>query len=145
MISRLLRLPWGQLQQLNLTCYSFFPSSSTESTYSLNVSSFTIPVVKPKFMCRRHSEAKQTKTLEFGAQKGLLQGLSKEKGQLMLKRPKLPDSFGGRVFKDKIWGEGCRVCDFLLIGWWWGNRVMFQEYQPLVPTSLGSTCLWSSM
>ena len=19
---------------------------------------------------------------------------------------------------DRIWGEGCRVCDFLLIGWW---------------------------
>ena len=36
----------------------------------------------------------------------------------MLKRAKLHDDFWGRVFKGKIWGEDCRVCDFLLIGWW---------------------------
>ena len=42
---------------------------------------------------------------------------SKENGQLMLKRPELPNSFAGRI-KGKIWNEGFRVCDFLLIGWW---------------------------
>ena len=35
----------------------------------------------------------------------------------------------GEVFKGKIWGEGCKVCDFLLLGWWWGNRLSFQECQ----------------
>ena len=24
----------------------------------------------------------------------------------------------GESFKGKTWGEGCRVCDFLLTGWW---------------------------
>ena len=45
----------------------------------------------------------------------------------MLRRPELPSGFQGRVFIGKIWGEGCRVCDLPLIGWWGGNRVMFQE------------------
>ena len=39
-------------------------------------------------------------------------------GQLVLKRPRLPDSFWGRVLKGNTWGEGCKVHDFLLIGWW---------------------------
>ena len=47
---------------------------------------------------------------------------SKEKGQLMLKRPELPYGFQGRVFKGNIRGEGCRMpdqlLDILLIGWW---------------------------
>ena len=30
-------------------------------------------------------------------------------------------------FLGNICGEGCSVHDFLLIGWWWGNRVVFQE------------------
>ena len=37
----------------------------------------------------------------------------------------LPEFPLGRVFKVNIWLEGCRVHDFLLIGWWRGNRVMF--------------------
>ena len=53
---------------------------------------------------------------EFGAEKGLLQGPSNEDRQLMLKRPKLPDDFLGRVLKGNIWGDGCGGCDFLLIG-----------------------------
>ena len=35
----------------------------------------------------------------------------------------------GEVCKGKIWGEGCKVCDFLLLGWWWGNGLTFQECQ----------------
>ena len=35
--------------------------------------------------------------------------------------------FGGRVFKGKTGGEGCRVCDLPLIGWWGGNLVVPQE------------------
>ena len=54
-------------------------------------------------------------------------GPSKENGWLMLKKPKLPNGVGGEVFIGKIWGEGCRVCGFLLIGWWWGNRAVLQE------------------
>ena len=65
-----------------------------------------------------HSEAKPTETLEFKAEKDLLQYPSKEYRRFMLKIPKLPDGIRRRVFKGKIWGEGCSVCDFLLIGWW---------------------------
>ena len=52
---------------------------------------------------------------------------SKENRQLMIKRPKFLDGFQERVFKGNIWGEGCRGHDFLLIGWWWGDRVVFQK------------------
>ena len=37
-------------------------------------------VVEPKFMCPTHSEAKQIKTLEFGAERGLLQGRARRTG-----------------------------------------------------------------
>ena len=41
-------------------------------------------------------------------------GTSKVDGQLMLKRPKLPVGFKGRVFKGNIKGEACRVHDKLV-------------------------------
>lgn len=41
---------------------------------------------------------------------------------------KLPDGFRERsFFTGKIWGKWCRGCDFLLVGWWWGNRASPQE------------------
>ena len=48
-------------------------------------------------------------------------------GWLVLKNPELPDGFGGKNFIGKIWGEGHRVCDFPLIGQWWGNRTVLQK------------------
>ena len=45
-------------------------------------------------------------------------GPSKENGWLMLQNPELQDGFEGEVFIVKIWGEGCRVCDFVLICGW---------------------------
>ena len=88
-------------------------------------------VVKLKFVCPTHSEAKQTEMSEFGAEKGLLQGPCKENRWLMLKRPELPNGFQGRSFYMQNWGGGrcCRVCNPPLIGWWWGNRMVFQESQ----------------
>ena len=75
-------------------------------------------VIECKFVCLMHSEAKQTKRSEFGAVKDLLQGQARRMGDSCSKTPKLPDGFQGEVFIGKIWGEGYRVCDFLLIGWW---------------------------
>ena len=89
-------------------------------------------VVEHKFLCLTHSEAKQTEVSGFGAEKSLSQGPSKENKQLVLKSPELPEGCQRRVFKGKFVGgegEGCRVCDSLLIGWWWGNRVVFRESQ----------------
>lgn len=75
-------------------------------------------IAAPKFMCLMHTEAKETKTWKFGAEKGLLQGPSKEDRWLMFKRPELTYGFLQSIFKGNIWGNGCRVYDFLLIGQW---------------------------
>ena len=64
-----------------------------------------------------HREASYTEALELGAEKGLIAGPSKENRWLMLKKLALPDGFRRKVFLGKILCEGCRVCDFLLIGW----------------------------
>ena len=58
-----------------------------------------------------------------------MRGPSKEKGWLRLKNLELPSGFQRRVFTGKFWGDGCRVCDFILIGCWWGNSIVFQEPQ----------------
>ena len=76
-----------------------------------------------------HKEAKQTQTSEFGAEKGLLQGSSKENRWLMLKTAKLPKGFRGRVLVGKIWDKGCRVCDvfsdwLVVTGWCSRNLVL---------------------
>lgn len=56
-----------------------------------------------------HSETKQAEMSEFGAEKNLLQGLSKENSRLALKKPKLPHGFWGGVFIGKIGvGKGCK-------------------------------------
>ena len=63
------------------------------------------------------SEAKQTESLEFGAEKGLVQDKQGERMACAKKTPELPEGFQGEVFIGKIWGESCSVCDFLWIGW----------------------------
>ena len=62
-----------------------------------------------------HGEAKQTKTSEFVAEKGLLQSQPRRTGGSCSKILN-SDDFQG-VFIGKVWGEGCMVYDFLLIGW----------------------------
>ena len=53
-------------------------------------------------MCLMYSEVKETKTSQFGAEKDLLQRPSKKNGWLVLRKPELPNDFGGRVFMGKI-------------------------------------------
>ena len=55
-------------------------------------------------------------------------GVWTKQGEWMARtqKPQLPEGFPG-VFIGKIWGESCRVFDFLLAGWWSGNRVDLQE------------------
>ena len=65
-------------------------------------------VVDCKFMCQIQSRARQTKMLEFGAERGLLLGqgrrmvaFAKKTKQTSKKKKKtseLPDGFEGRVF-----------------------------------------------
>jgi len=47
-------------------------------------------VAELMFMCPRHSEAKQTKMSEFGAEKGLLQGQARRRGLVLKKTPGVP-------------------------------------------------------
>ena len=44
-------------------------------------------VFEPKFVCSTHSEAKQTATLKFGAEKGLLQGHARRMGEGACSKP----------------------------------------------------------
>ena len=55
-------------------------------------------VTKRKFVYLTHSEAKQTKTLKFGAEEGLLQGHARRMGYLCLKNSKLLKGFSQSIF-----------------------------------------------
>ena len=73
-------------------------------------------------MCPMHNEAKQIKTVDFGAVKDLSLGSSKGKRQLMLKRPKFP--YGFQQFLKAAYRVRAAECMTLLTGWWWGDRVV---------------------
>ena len=64
-------------------------------------------------MCPMHSEAKQSKTLEFGAEKGVLQCHARRTGG-SCSRPELPDGIQGRVYKGNVREENHGVCDQLV-------------------------------
>ena len=53
-------------------------------------------------MCLTHSEAKQTETLEFGAEKGLLQGQARRWVAHVLKSPELSEGFRQSIFKSQV-------------------------------------------
>ena len=60
--------------------------------------------------------AGQSKISEFGTEKGLLKGQARRMGIVHAQNPQTLGWFSGENFLGKIWDEGCRVCDFLLIG-----------------------------
>jgi len=55
-------------------------------------------------MCPTHSEARQTETYDFGAQKGLLQGHSRRMGGSCPPRPHTLLGFQQSIFKGKVRG-----------------------------------------
>ena len=61
-----------------------------------------------------HSEAKHTKTSEFGAEKGLLQGHARRCVAHALKSPEFPEGFQQSIVKGKVREGACRVCDQLV-------------------------------
>ena len=70
-------------------------------------------VVEPKSVCLTHREVKQTEMFEFRAEKGLLQGPSKEKGEegIGSKDPNSPMAFR-QGFLKTVLGErviGCMI------------------------------------
>ena len=68
-------------------------------------------------MCLTHSEAKQTKTLQFGPEKGLLQGHAKRMDGLCSKTLNSPMFWGERFWKARfvVKAAGCVNC-FWLVG-----------------------------
>ena len=82
-------------------------------------------VMKCEFMCPTYSEATQTEVLEFGAEKGLLQGIQGEwvaHTQKTKQNKQHQQKTSLMVFREKLlwakFGERNGVCDCLLIGWW---------------------------
>ena len=91
-------------------------------------------VTECRFVCPTHSEAKQTETLEFGAENSLLQGWAMRLGGLCSKKLCTPRKGFSKEFLKARWGKGApgyviRSCT-ILIGWWsllrrqkvWGLR-----------------------
>ena len=74
-----------------------------------------IPITYPdcKLVCLIHSEAKQTKMLEFGAEKDLMQGWARRTGSLCSEYLELPEGFQQSIFKSQGKERGFRVCDQL--------------------------------
>ena len=69
-------------------------------------------------MCLKQSDTKQTETSELEQRKVYCRA-KQGKWVAHAQNPQTPQLFGGEKFLiGKIWGEGCKVCDFLLIGWW---------------------------
>lgn len=60
----------------------------------------SITVTKRKFTCPKHSEAKQTKMWESGAEKVSLQGHRRRQVTHVLKSPELPKGFPQRNFSN---------------------------------------------
>ena len=88
-------------------------SRGRKNTFSLPIIVF---VIKHKFVCTTHREAQQTETLEFEAEKDLPRGQSKRMGGLCSENLHSLMVLGEKFYR-KLWDEGCRLCDFLLIGW----------------------------
>ena len=75
-------------------------------------------IAKHKCVCPLHGGGQTNQNVGVWSREGFTAGPSKENGWFVLKNLKLPDGFGGEVFIGKTWGEGGRVCDFLLTGCW---------------------------
>ena len=84
-------------------------------------------------MCPMHGEAKQTKTLDFGAEKSLLQSHSWRQVAHDLKSPKFPEGFGQAFLKVRCGRGGsqprlCWSAHALFSNWLMGgSRVMSQR------------------
>lgn len=61
-----------------------------------------------------HSEAKQTKVLEFGAEKVLLQGPCMENAETHAQKTRTPDQPQGSIFKGKVREGSHSMCDQLV-------------------------------
>ena len=94
-----------------------------ENERSSSLQRVPVLITECQFICPTHREAKQTEMVMFWVEKDLLQGQAKRIGDSCSKTLNSL-MFREEVFIGKIWDERGRVCDFLLIDWWWGNRAV---------------------
>ena len=77
-------------------------------------------------LCAGHIvRPKKTKNKVFCSRERFISGPNKENGRFMLKNTKHPRWFSGKHFYWQFW-----ACDFLLIGWLWGNRALSYHFPP---------------
>ena len=99
-----------------------------------------VSITEPKFVCPTHSEAKQTKTLELGAEKGLLQGQARRIGVLCSKTLNSLMVFREKLLKAKfgVRAAGC-VTFFWLAGGevtgWCSRNLVFTVFSLKLPSS----------
>lgn len=72
--------------------------------------------VQPKSVCLTHSEANPSEVPKFETEKELLKGPGKETSGLCSEYQNSPVAFRKGFSRAALWGEGCRMHDFLLIG-----------------------------
>ena len=94
-------------------------NSVRENSFSFSLCIHTFLPPSPPLLSHTH--------LTVWIREIFIAGSNKENRQFLFRNLELPKWFRGKVFIGKIWEEGCRACDFLLIGWWWSNRVVLQE------------------
>ena len=122
--------PWGLLpSQVAFPRICFFGTpvfSSQKCWVTMHAVSIDIPDM---WMCHQihihvpDAQAKQTKTSDFGAEKGLLQGHTRRQvAHAPPLDPKLSEIFQQNICKGQVREQGHRVYDQLihscLIGWW---------------------------
>ena len=114
---------WGD-NSSGISCISAsIASRGSDGLYS--GLSFQGCITKHKFVYHMHSEAKQTEMLQFGAEKGLLQGQARRTGSSCSKPP-TPWWFWGKSFYLQNLGWGLQGT-WPSSDWWWGKMAVFQE------------------
>ena len=113
---------WCRIIQQNLICGWW------QQTWDIDTSfiSWQRFVSKCRFECLKHSETKQVKCQHL-EQRNVTVRPSKENWRLMLKIPWTLWCFSQSFHRQSLGQRATGVCDFLLIGWWWGNKAVFQE------------------
>ena len=76
----------------------------------------------------------------------VLQGTSQGEQAASALKASTPQWLSEKVFfRRQRLGWGLQFVDFLLIGWWWGYRLIFLELQSSThPVKSGVQCLWSA-
>ena len=100
---------------------------------SFCLNSFWVCILPNPGLCAAcPARPKKPKCWGLEQRKVYYKGQARRTGISGSENPNSLHGFQGRVFKSNIWNEGYGVYDFLLIGWWSGNRLLLPESQSSV-------------